>query len=159
MSLKEWSENPVSDLRLQLGRDYRDLRKYKYQLVLDHTNPNCSIYGYHFATQYIELSEKGRLTVFAGYAWDGATGAIDTPTFLRGSLIHDALYQCLRLGRIPPECRIIADQELRRICIEDGMCRVRAWWVYRAVRFGGRRAARHTPGSVGTDLEGDTKNG
>ncbi|MDA8018651.1 MAG: hypothetical protein MPN21_14515 [Thermoanaerobaculia bacterium] len=34
----------------------------------------------------------------AGYAWNGATGAIDTPSFRRASLIHDGLYQLMREG-------------------------------------------------------------
>ena len=90
---------------------------------------------------WIEFDKYGMLTIRAGYAWDGPSGpAIATRSFMRGSLVHDALYQLIRES---PGCisRELADQELRRICIEDGMFRVRAWWVYRAVRIGGKRAA------------------
>lgn len=128
---------------IKLGEHYRDLRPYKYQLTVDYLQEDCSVHGWRFATQFIELAESGKLAIFAGYAWDGPSGpTFDTDTFMRGSLVHDALYQCLRMGLLPPECRIVADKELRRICLEDGMCRPRAWWVYRGVRLGGRRAAR-----------------
>ena len=35
-----------------------------------------------------------------------------------------------------------ADEELKRICLEDGMSSIRAWWVYGSVRqFGGSAAS------------------
>ena len=51
-----------------------------------------------------------------------------------GSLVHDALYQLLRLGLLPPECRAAADAELYRICRADGMSWIRAKLWLRAVR-------------------------
>jgi len=57
---------------------------------------------------------------------------------MRGSLIHDALYQLIRLGELPKELRIEADKVLKRACLADGMSRFRAWYVYKSVRmFGG----------------------
>ena len=58
------------------------------------------------------------------------------------SLVHDAMYQLMRMGEMSNIYREEADKLLRDICIEDGMWRVRAWWVYRAVRMFGGRAAR-----------------
>ena len=93
--------------------------------------------------EFLAIDEYGRMTIRAGYAWDGASGpAINTETFRCGSLIHDALYQLIREGALPQSFRKQADQILREICIEDGMWRVRAWWVYRAVRVFGGKAAR-----------------
>jgi len=40
--------------------------------------------------------------------------------------VHDALYQLMRLKLLPASLRETADMLLRRICIEDGMCRLRA---------------------------------
>ena len=61
---------------------------------------------------------------------------------MRGSLVHDALYQLMRQGHLDPEeHREIADEELRRICQEDGMSAIRAWWVYQGVRLGGAKSA------------------
>ncbi|MDD5339290.1 MAG: DUF1353 domain-containing protein [Dehalococcoidales bacterium] len=93
-------------------------------------------------TDYIRLTAGGRLTVKKGYAWDGASGpAIDTPCTMRASLAHDALYQLMRLGRLHYAFRELADKELRRICREDGMGKIRAWYFYWAVRiFAGKCA-------------------
>ena len=94
-------------------------------------------------TDYLVLTKDGLLTTKKGYAWDGPSGlTIDTPSFMRGSLVHDALYQLMRNGFISKErWRETADKELRRICREDGMTAVRAWWVYHAGRLFGDRAA------------------
>jgi len=95
---------------------------------------------------YIELNTEGMLVIKKGYAWDGPSGPTwDTPNFMRGSLVHDVLYQLLRNKLLEQKWRNEADRELRRICREDGMSRIRAWYVYQAVsRWGGRAA---DPGS------------
>jgi hypothetical protein len=93
--------------------------------------------------KYIELNELGQLTIFKGYAWDGASGgAIQTDTNLRGALVHDALYQLLRSKLLTPEYRLIADQIFYDILREDGMNWFRAQYFYRLVRlFGGKFVA------------------
>lgn len=113
---------------------------YKYQLNDNYVscigitpdNP-VSIKG------YIELSKKGKITICKSYAWDGPSGpTIDTPNFMRGSLVHDALYQLMRQGKLcPDKYRDKADRLLQKMCKEDGMSKIRAWWVYQGVRFGG----------------------
>lgn len=93
-------------------------------------------------TPWISLSTESRLTVKKGYAWDGPSGpAIDTRNFMRGSLVHDALYQLMRERLLSQEYRERADRLMQRMCIEDGMSRLRAWWVYQGVRFGGGPSA------------------
>lgn len=93
-------------------------------------------------TQYIDLTSDGLLTIRAGYAWDGPSWpAVDTPAFRRGALVHDALYQMIREGYLDEAQRSVADGLLRDMCIEDGMSRIRAWWVYNAVRMFGGAAA------------------
>lgn len=111
---------------------------YKYQLCETYQGMT-GIEGHTVLTEWIDLDPIGQITIRKGYAWDGPSGpTFDTPAFMRGSLVHDALYQLLEEGLLNPELRIKADEALRRICIEDGMSRIRAWWVYRAVRgFGG----------------------
>lgn len=81
----------------------------------------------------------GWLTVWPGYAWDGASGpAVDTADFIRASLVHDALYQAIAEGLLAPSWRKAADQALVRLAAEDGMPWLRRQWVYAAVRwFGG----------------------
>ncbi len=88
-------------------------------------------------TKWLALDMEGRLTVQDGYCWDGPSGpTIDTDTFMGPSLGHDPIYEFLRKGLLPPNCgyRKQADQLLRRLCLEDGMNRFRAWYVYREVR-------------------------
>lgn len=109
---------------------------YKYQLRAEHVDsvsirPDAAI-----DTGFVKLSEDGTLTLSNGYAWDGPSGpTIDTKSFMRGSLVHDALYQLMRLEELDKGTwREEADRELRRMCREDGMSWIRAWWVYQAVR-------------------------
>lgn len=115
---------------------------YNYQLETDYA-VQLTIYPSHdIDIGYLSMTPKGMLTIRTGYAWDGASGpAIDTANIMRGSLVHDALYQLIREGCLPFSAREAADRELHRICLEDGMSRIRAWWTHRGVRLGGGPAA------------------
>lgn len=115
---------------------------YKYQLVEDYTVKVALHPQQDIITEYIILTTKGILTIKKGYAWDGPSGpTFDTKTFMRGSLVHDALYQLIRQIHLSNMWRGTADKELKRICIEDGMSRIRAWWVFNGVALGGASAA------------------
>jgi hypothetical protein len=61
---------------------------------------------------------------------------------MRGSLVHDALYQLIRERRMKERYREHADLILRKICLEDGMNKFRAWYVYLGVRWGGAASAQ-----------------
>ena len=117
---------------------------YKYQLAQDYELSISPIKPKEFLfSDFIRLDTDGTLYIMDGYAWDGPSGpAIDTSNFMRGSLVHDALYQLLREGKLDHDvCREPADRLLQQICIEDGMSSLRAWWVYQGVRFGGGPSA------------------
>lgn len=111
---------------------------YKYQLndeysiTLPFTCPDID-------DEFISV-RKGVLIISKGYAWDGPSGpTLDTPDFMRGSLVHDAGYQLGRGGLLDESFREKFDSLLREICIEDGMSVIRADVVYTGVReFGGR---------------------
>lgn len=80
--------------------------------------------------------DDGVLSISPGYAWDGPSGpAVDTKTFMRGSLVHDALYQLMREKALHQQHRRIADKILYKMCREDKMMWIRAAWVYVAVRL------------------------
>jgi hypothetical protein len=117
---------------------------YKYQLAESYSILTAikDLDAVNIDHGFISLTPSGVLTVKKGYAWDGPSGpTIDTKNFMRGSLIHDALYQLMRERLLDVGWRETADNELRRICREDGMSWVRAWWVYKGVRLGGEGSA------------------
>jgi len=107
---------------------------YKYQLCAEvYFVTNCYPKK-DITTQFLILTTKGELTIKSGYAWDGPSGiSIDTKDFMRGSLVHDALYQLMRMSLLSLKFKCEADKHLQDICIADGMWRIRAWWVYKAV--------------------------
>ena len=75
----------------------------------------------HMQGDYLLLSNDGRITICAGYAWDGASCAPDWNSIRRGALMHDACYQLVRHGVLPDFARLIIDRRFREMCIEDGM--------------------------------------
>lgn len=123
---------------------------YKYRLTAPYTHPTGVIPPLPVITGFIELDGRGMLTTRIGYAWDGPSGpAPDTPSAMRASLVHDALYQLLRDRRLLQSARKAADQLYRDIYIEDGrqhpfppLITAAAWVSYVALRLrGGPRAA------------------
>ena len=112
---------------------------YKYVLVDPCTIRTGILVGRIIHTPFILMDHGGLLMVRPGYAWDGASGpAFDTDSFMRGSLVHDALYQLMRDGLLEQKYRQHADWLLVEICKQDGMCWIRRQWVYWAVRMFGR---------------------
>ncbi len=97
----------------------------------------------------VVITPNGMLHIQKGYLWDGPSGiARDTLTFMRGSLVHDALYHLLREGVLPKSKRRSADALMKKICLQDGMNPARAAYCYRAVRVGGKRSADHDKPAV-----------
>ena len=120
---------------------YRD--GYKYQLAETY-RVDTGIHPPQVAqiANFIVLETNGQLVVSAGYAWDGPSGPTwDTKNFMRGSLVHDALYQLIRNGELDVTYRKKVDTLLRDLCIEDGMSKMRAWWVFKGVDVFGHSAA------------------
>ena len=79
------------------------------------------------------------LSIMENYCWDGPSGpTFDTKTFMRGSLVHDALYQLMREGvLISKYHRKKSDETMAKINKEDGMNKFRVWYTYAAVRMFG----------------------
>lgn len=118
---------------------YRKIPQVKYQMTEDYS---CfiPILDHSIEHAFFSLKKDGKLMIKAGYAWDGPSGpTFDTKSFMRGSLVHDVIYQMLREGLLEHNYRLVADKLLRQMCIEDGMWRVRAWGVYRGVRLAGNK--------------------
>lgn len=123
---------------------YRHLRHYKYQLLEDYTvNIGLTLPEDTNIADYIILTSEGELRIKARYAWDGPSGpTIDTKNFMRGSLVHDALYQLIREKKLDIKYRTFADDLLKKMCREDGMHPFRAWYVHKAVLWFGKIAIK-----------------
>jgi hypothetical protein len=136
------------------GVDYERIRipgkRWKYRTLRDIT-VYIPIETHEVDTPYFSLSYGGLLVIFEGYAWDGATCAWDTPTIMRGSLCHDAVYQALRERLLMPnglycpvlhrKIRKMSDDIFIEICKVDGMCAFRRWYVARGLQIADGRAA------------------
>jgi hypothetical protein len=116
---------------------------YKYQLKHAYEVRIRLLPPEPIRTEWVSLDATGLLSLKAGYAWDGPSGpTIDTQDFIRGSLVHDALYQLIREKHLAPHPhRRLADEILREHCREDGMSAARAWMVFKAVQWFGDPAA------------------
>lgn len=116
---------------------------YKYSLWEPYRVQLTYLRGYAVEHRLFKLEPDGWLTIHEDYPWDGASGAIDTDTIMRGSLVHDVLFEMLRLGLLPHDpCFNLANMELHQICKEDGMWSLRASYVFGAVsKFGSAYAA------------------
>lgn len=135
-------------------------KNYKYEMIQDRSIYTL-IMGYRIQHKYFDLYEDGRLVIKKGYRSDGPSGVtIDTASFMRGAFMHDVLFQCLRenlfklLTSVKSPCQTcfldddkwrelfdIANSELKRICVNDGMLKSRGYIVEKAVKnFGSQYA-------------------
>ena len=122
------------------GITYSESEKYDY--VLEHLHTEYTGIFFDAGIEDYVALRNGKLLIGGGYAWDGPTWAIDTENFMRGSLIHDALYQLMREGQLDSSYRKQADVLLYHTCREDGMSWWRASYVYQMVRWFGASAAK-----------------
>lgn len=112
---------------------YRKLKRYKY-ILEENISFNTEIYGYEFSCKYFKLAKDGILTVFKGYIWDGVSGpAIDTKNTMNSGLLHDALYQSIRMKLLPLSKKKEIDILFYNELIKDGMDKFRATYFYLAV--------------------------
>lgn len=127
---------------------------YRHQLVLPYTQ-RLILLGFTGGNRYVTIDAEGLLTIAAGYAWDGASGpTVNDASFVRPSLVHDALYQLIREGVLPRTARGFADELLGEMLRDDmrtiadrqpfylrwplkALSIVRPLWVEAAVRLGG----------------------
>ena len=129
---------------------YVKIRDYKYKTaehyeVVTGIFPPSPIY-----TEFIELDSTGLMSIKSGYSWDGPSGpTIDTKNFMTGSLVHDAFYQLIREGHLSRDYGHKANVLLREMCLNAGMSKFRAWYVYKSVEaFGFLSLKREPPAKV-----------
>ena len=117
--------------------------EYKYKFKVEE---NFSIelpFNILFFVLEYASSKDGILSVKRGYAWDGASGPIiNTRDTLVASLVHDVLYQAMRLNLIKSskENRMIADKIFFEILKINGVNSIRRKVWYFAVRLFGKKS-------------------
>jgi len=128
---------------MKLIISYKKRFRYKYTFFENYQHPTDFRPPHPISTRFIDHDTNGLLTIKKNYAWDGPSGpAFDTKNIMRGSLVHDALYQLMHDEHIPLEKREVADWLLREICFQDGMSKICADWVYIAVDCFGESSAK-----------------
>lgn len=116
---------------------------YKYQVRRDFIIHLPFAPATHIRTDFLNFSTDGTLRVNAGYAWNGASGpTIDTKSSQIASLVHDALYQLIRLGLLDTSYKNLADDIFYKLCLTGGMCRARAKLWYNAVKYFGHGSTK-----------------
>ena len=97
-----------------------------------------------FIDVFVNTTERTRkLKIHMGYAWDGCSGpTIDTEGTMEASLVHDALYQLIRLKSMPLSMRKPADKLFLHLLRRRGVNKIRRWYFYLAVRLFGKKAAQ-----------------
>ena len=117
--------------------------KYKYKFkVEENFSIELPFKIPDFVHPYASLKD-GILSVKRGYAWDGASGPIiNTRDTLVASLVHDVLYQAMRLNLIKSskENRQIADKNFFEILKMNGVNSIRRKVWYFAVRLFGKKS-------------------
>ena len=117
--------------------------KYKYKFkVEENFSIELPFKIPDFVHPYASLKD-GILSVKKGYAWDGASGPIiNTRDTLVASLVHDVLYQAMRLNLIKSskENRMIADKNFFEILKMNGVNSIRRKVWYFAVRLFGKKS-------------------
>jgi hypothetical protein len=115
------------------------LRGYKYQVARDYHIKLAIIPYEPISLPFVEIDTAGDTVIKTGYAWNGASGpTLDTRNTMAGSLVHDLLYQLIRLGLIDSKYKEYADRMLKEICIDDGMNHIRATcWLWAVHTLGG----------------------
>ena len=123
-----------------MGKKIKYTDGYKYQLVENYYFKIMIKPEKDIITKRILLDKKGNLTIKEGYAWDGPSGPVrDTKNTLRGSLIHDALYQLMRCDYLSNKLhRKEADMIFKHVCIEDGISKIIAQIFYIGLKLFGK---------------------
>lgn len=119
--------SPIPQVYYKSGYKYQLHKTYQLQVRI---RPEANI-----ETRYLSLSVNGDLEIRYGYCWDGPSGPTwDTKSSMRGSLVHDALYQLMRMSFLDHKWKKTIDLLFEEILLEDGMWAWRARIWYRGVQ-------------------------
>lgn len=110
----------------------------KYWVAFDVPPIKTPIIGVRIVDRFFILEEDGTLWIFAGFAWNGASGpTFDTKSSIGPSTVHDIFCICMRDGRLDyDKWQDTVNDFFRQQCIEDGMWGWRASLWHSGVEFG-----------------------
>ena len=121
---------------------YQKIKNYKYKLaepVIMETGIKNNGYSHYF----FSLDQEGCLVIHTGYLWDGVSGpTIDTQNTMLAGLVHDALYQAIRLGRLHHDFKDDVDKLFYKLLITSGVSKIRAGYYYKAVQLFGHSSCK-----------------
>lgn len=101
---------------------------YKYQLTDVISFQTSFRPDKPLVSDYLRLGKTGILTILPGYAWDGCSGPVrDTEKNQHAGLLHDALYNLMRLGLLDHKLWAMADVEFAKQLKLYGVWRVQIW--------------------------------
>lgn len=130
----------IDNAKTMIKLTYRELDDYKYQVLISFLI-RTDITGIDIDTaimEYLGLDSSGLLYIKSGYAWNGSNWSSDKHAMI-ASLVHDALYQLMRLGLLNRTVfRKPADALYRDLCIAEGMSKFEAAIRYRGLRWFGK---------------------
>jgi len=120
------------DRALYFRRGYKYVVKRDFHIKLDIV-PYAPV-----SVDHMQMDMEGNTVILAGYPWNGASGpTIDTLSSMIPSLVHDFIYELIRLGLISPEYKAYADQLLHDLGNE---CHMWGWradlWLWAVGKFG-----------------------
>ena len=83
------------------------------------------------------LRPNGWLYIYKHFWWDGASGAVDTKSNMRASLVHDVLINMVQAGLIDNDenTKVKIDSLYFRLAREDGMGLIRSIIHLLAIQF------------------------
>ena len=120
---------------------YTKCKDYKYQLQETQTFDLHSDFPDVKGFDWVSI-KNNKITIQKGYAWDGCSGpTIDTKNSMVAGLVHDCLYQLMRLKRLDISYRPQADKEFYLILREHRMNPIRAKIWYLSVKLFAKSSA------------------
>ena len=93
-------------------------------------------------TDLIRLTTKGSVRLRKHFSWNGANCCPEFKTSIRGSALHDALFQLLGSGLLDMKWLPQANKEMLKTCKKSGMWAITRVLIRTGLRIGSRVAIK-----------------
>lgn len=139
MRLTIFTQMMTEKIRFKKGYKYLLVDDVKFETTINRYYNN-STQTPNFDAEYFSINyETGIVIAKKRYAWDGISFALlDKLVTVRASLLHDVLYQAIRLGYIKDSYKVEADKLLRQSLRQDGGNSLLGQVCYLGVRLFGK---------------------